>query len=317
MHDFLSTGFILLLLALFLLSGVFYLILMKFYNKANLLQNTIIKLEKENALLHAENKFIKEQAVIAEQKVDHKLKIQFEHYTEHLLKNKTDLLQKETSHNINNITSLLAPLKEKLTEFQKQVERTYQEESREMFSLKNEISKLLVNNASIAKETENLTSALKGNVKAQGIWGEIILERVLESSGLRNGVEYITQGQDLNLKDDDNKSVRPDVIINLPDNKHLIIDAKVSLVNYEQYINYSKLGDTVLEQEQLRLFVKSIQAHINNLSGKHYQYNEKLLSPDFVMLFFPIEGAFSIALQAMPDLLLQAWNNKIIIVSPC
>jgi DNA recombination protein RmuC len=207
--------------------------------------------------------------------------------------------------------------KEKISEFQLKIENTYQQESREIFSLKNEINKLLINNTDMARETENLTRALKGNAKAQGIWGEIILEKILESSGLREGEEYITQGRNLKLKSEDNRSLKPDVIINLPDNKHLIIDAKVSLTNYEQYIEAVN-NDSPKEiiQEKVNLFIKSIQSHINNLSGKNYQYSEGLLTPDFVILFLPIEGAFSLALQIMPELLMQAWHSKIIIVSP-
>lgn len=303
MHD------VLLISCLLVCVVSFYLIFIKYYNKVALLQSRVTELEKENLLLKAQHDFTVEQYKTFEQK----FKLQFESYTEQLLKNKSDILQKETT---NTITGLLNPLKDKINEFQQKVERTYQDESREIFSLKNEINKLVVNNFNMAKETLNLTNALKGNVKAQGIWGEIILDKVLEHSGLREGIEYIKQGSNLQLKNEDDKIMRPDVIINLPDHKHLVIDAKVSLVNYQQHISSMQANDDGVEQDHLKLFIKSIQNHIVTLSNKNYQHNDQLLSPDFVMLFFPIEGAFSLALQVMPELLTQAFNHKIIIVSP-
>lgn len=274
----------------------------------------ILILEKDNTRLKAENEYLRQHA----EHVQKELKLYFENYTNEytnkVVNSKSEILQQETKNNINN---LLSPLRDKIQEFQQRVEKTYHDESREIFSLKNEISKLLANNTNMLKEAANLTNALKGNVKAQGVWGELILEKILESSGLTKGLEYITQGTDLKLKNDDNKTIKPDVIINLPDDKHLIIDAKVSLKHYEQYIS-SVSGDcsTTNAQENLGLFIKSIQNHVNNLSSKNYQYNEQILSPDFVLMFFPIEGAFSLALQTMPDLLMHAWNNKIVIVSP-
>lgn len=296
---------ILLVLQLTIAVIIFYI----FFNKYNDKNNIIVSLEKENSRLNSENIYLKEYS----NKIQQDLKLYFENYTNKIVSSKSDILKQETTANINNI---LQPLKEKINDFQQKVDKAYQEEARERFSLKNEISKLVVNNANIIKETESLTNALKGSVKAQGIWGELILEKVLESSGLTKGVEYITQGSELNLKNEDNKTLRPDVIINLPDGKHIIVDAKVSLVNYEQYNTSLITSDKAQEQESLALFIKSLQNHINNLSSKNYQYNDKLLTPDFVIMFFPIEGAFSLALQTMPDLLMQAWNNKIIIVSP-
>ncbi len=278
----------------------------------------ILILEKDNSRLITENEYLKQQ----NERAQNELKLYFENYTNEytnkIVNSKSEILQNETRNNINN---LLSPLRDKIVEFQERVEKTYHDESREIFSLKNEINKLLANNTNMLKETANLTNALKGNVKAQGVWGELILEKILESSGLTKGLEYITQGTDLKLKNEDNKSVKPDVIINLPDDKHLIIDAKVSLKHYEQYIS-SLSGDTNIEvnhsspQENLALFIKSIQNHVSVLSSKNYQFNDKILSPDFVLMFFPIEGAFSLALQAMPDLLMQAWNSRIVIVSP-
>lgn len=293
---------------------VFVVVLYKLWNGQALKDNQIMELEKENSKLRAENDYLKKYS----EQIQTELKLYFENYTNEfthqIVKSKAEILKQETTANIN---TLLLPLRDKIAEFQQKVEKTYHNESREIFSLKNEIQNLLVNNTNMIKETVNLTNALKGSVKAQGTWGELILEKILESSGLTKGIEYITQGTDLKLKNDENKIIRPDVIINLPDDKHLIIDAKVSLKHYEQYLD-SLSGENrdSSAQENLALFIKSIQNHINNLSSKDYQHNEKLLSPDFVLMFFPIEGAFSLALQTMPDLLMQAWNNKVVIVSP-
>ena len=281
------------------------------------LNNDILSLEKENVLLKSQNDHLKQQYFDTKESIkqsEQKLKLQFENFTNQILNDKSQILERETK---NNITNLLLPLKAKIAEFTQKVDRNYSEETKEIFSLKNEINKLITNNSNMARETENLTNALKGNVKTQGIWGEVILEKVLESSGLREGEEYITQGRDLQLKSLDNKILRPDVIVNLPDNKHIIIDAKVSLTHYEKYIQaLNSQEDNNLVETNLNLFIKSIQNHIANLSSKQYQANEQLLTPDFVILFLPIEGAFSMALQIMPDLLMQAWNNKIIITSP-
>ncbi len=301
--------------------GIIFIIF-NFLSTIKSLNNNIIGLEKENALLTSQNEFLKQQYNDTKENIrqsEQKLKLQFENFTNQLLNDKAQILERETK---NNITNLLQPLKEKITEFTQKVERNHSEETREIFSLKNEISKLIINNSNMARETENLTNALKGNVKSQGMWGEVILEKILESSGLREGEEYILQGRDLQLKSIDNKNLRPDVIVNLPDNKHIVIDAKVSLTHYEKYIEannaqLAKSTDGVSQAETyLNLFIKSIQNHIANLSSKQYQTNEQLITPDFVILFLPIEGAFSMALQVMPDLLMQAWNQKIIITSP-
>lgn len=311
---------IVILLISFFIGSV--LLISSLYSTIKNNNKTILALEKENVLLKSQNDFLKQQNVETKENIknsEQKLKLQFENFTQQIINDKSQILERETKA---NITSILQPLKEKITEFTTKVEQTYHNESREMFSLKNEINKLLINNSNMARETENLTKALKGNVKAQGIWGELILEKILESSGLREGVEYVTQGRDLKLKTFDNKIVKPDVIVNLPENKHIIVDAKVSLTHYEKYIEDINANQSTIDtasygsDANLNLFIKSIQSHIANLSSKQYQYNEQLMTPDFVILFLPIEGAFSIALQVMPDLLMQAWNNKIIIASP-
>lgn len=317
--------FSIIFLSVVIILSIFSVLIYYFYNKLSQTIEEKITIEKHNVLLNSENKYLKQLNKDLEDNLENKnksLKVEFENYV-------NQIFNKESSLTEKNVVNILKPFKDKIAEFQDKVDKIYHSESREIFSLKNEINKLLVNNANMVKETENLTNALKGNVKAQGVWGEIILEKILESSGLRAGHEYITQGKNLHLNSDDNKVQKPDVIINLPDNKHLIIDAKVSLTHYEQYISILNNQSDNIEldnsgvnniesdsKKYLDLFIKSIQNHINILSSKNYQYNDKLLTPDFVLLFFPIEGAFSLALQTMPDLFTKAWHNKIIIVSP-
>ena len=165
----------------------------------------------------------------------------------------------------------------------------------------------------MTETTSNLTMALRGDVKAQGNWGQEVLARILEASGLREGEEYIAQGKGLDLVDSEDKRAQPDVIVNLPDNKHIIVDSKVSLTYYDQLI---------VEQDQdkkkslLNELVSSIYKHVDGLSGKKYQHLDELLTPDFVLMFVPIEGAFSIALQADKELHSYAWNKSVVIVSP-
>jgi DNA recombination protein RmuC len=163
----------------------------------------------------------------------------------------------------------------------------------------------------MSTEAENLTRALKGDVKKQGNWGEVVLERILERSGLNEGEQgYRKQFSDTN---DDGRRLQPDIVINLPDNKHIIIDSKVSLVAYERAVN------AATEEERL-LYVKehlaSLKSHIRGLSEKHYQAALKLNCPDFVLLFIPIESSFSLAVQADQDLFSYAWDQKVVIVCP-
>lgn len=220
---------------------------------------------------------------------------------------------KITDQNVKDLSSLLEPFKERLKDFEKKVEEAYTTERTERGTLRGELNKLMDLNIRMSSETENLTKALKGDNKVMGNWGEMILENILDRSGLRKGEEYIVQGTDLSLKNVDGQSIRPDVIVNLPDNKHIIVDSKVSLVAYE---NYSQ-ADTAEQQEAAaRLHVNSIKAHIDGLSAKKYSSSEQLSTPDFVILFMPIEPAFALAFKHKPDLLQYAWDKNVALVSP-
>lgn len=204
---------------------------------------------------------------------------------------------------------MLNPFRDKMTEFARKVEDMHLTDSKDRLKLHAEIERIVLTGQKMSLETENLTRALKGDVKIQGNWGEMILEKILESSGLRNGEEFILQGKDLKLKDENGKHQMPDVIINLPDSKHLIIDAKVSLVAYERYINGQ-------QEEDLSHFLDSLYAHIKGLSSKRYQLLDKIMTPDYVMLFVPLEGAFMLAMQKDKELFTHAWERNIVLVSP-
>ena len=204
---------------------------------------------------------------------------------------------------------LLDPLKERIQSFEKRVEESYQQEARERFSLGKELERLQQLNLRLSDEATNLTRALKGQ-KTQGNWGELILERVLEHAGLEKGREYQTQ---VSLKGPDGERFQPDVLIMLPGDKQVVVDSKVSLTAYQQYVG---ADDEVIGQAALKQHVLSLRNHVKGLAGKDYKRLEGLHSLDFVLLFVPIEAAFSAALQAEPNLFQEAFDRNIVIVSP-
>lgn len=213
----------------------------------------------------------------------------------------------ETSQ--QQIGQLLDPLKERIQSFEKRVEESYQQEARERFSLGKELERLQQLNQRLGDEATNLTRALKGQ-KTQGNWGELVLERVLEHAGLEKGREYQTQ---VSLKSADGERFQPDVLIQLPGDKQVVVDAKVSLTAYQQFI---AADDEPSRQQALKQHVLSLRSHLKGLSHKDYQRLEGLHSLDFVLLFVPIEAAFSAALQADPGLFQEAFDQHIVIVSP-
>jgi DNA recombination protein RmuC len=212
--------------------------------------------------------------------------------------------------NQKNLDQLLKPFQDKIKDFEKKVEEAYDKELRDKISLREEVKKLYDLNSRISQEANNLTKALRGDTKKQGNWGETILERILEQSGLKKGTEYETQFVTTNQ---DGASIKPDVVVFLPDNKHLIIDAKVSLTAYDRYVNSEE--DAAREQF-LRDHINSVRSHVKLLSEKNYYTGEGLRSPDFVLLFMPIESSFSLAVQHDNDLFHFAWEKRIVIVSP-
>lgn len=212
--------------------------------------------------------------------------------------------------NQQQIQSLLQPLGEKIQAFEKRVEDTYDKESKQRFALEREIKSLIDINARISVEADNLTRALKGESKTQGNWGEVILERVLEKSGLVRGREFEVQ---VSLKDEVGSRNQPDVIVQLPEGKHIIIDSKVSLKDYEAYFSAE---DDKLRAQHLRQHIQSIRGHIKDLSAKHYQNLKGVRTLDFVLLFLPVEPAFTLAVQHDDSLFTEAFAQNIILVGP-
>lgn len=213
----------------------------------------------------------------------------------------------ETSQ--QRLGQLLDPLKERIQAFEKRVDESYQQEARERFSLSKELERLQQLNQRLGDEATNLTRALKGQ-KTQGNWGELVLERVLEHAGLEKGREYHTQ---VSLKGAGGERFQPDVLIRLPGDRQVIVDAKVSLSAYQQYV---AAVDEPIRQQALKQHLISLRSHLKGLSGKDYQRLEGLHSLDFVLLFVPIEAAFAAALQAEPDLFQEAFEQQVVIVSP-
>ncbi|MDU9413951.1 DNA recombination protein RmuC [Pseudomonas sp. zfem005] len=213
----------------------------------------------------------------------------------------------ETSQ--QRLGQLLDPLKERIQAFEKRVEESYQQEARERFSLGKELERLQQLNQRLGDEATNLTRALKGQ-KTQGNWGELVLERVLEHAGLEKGREYQTQ---VSLNSADGQRFQPDVLIQLPGDKQVVVDAKVSLTAYQALI---AAEDEAVRAQALKQHVLSLRNHLKGLSVKDYQRLEGLHSLDFVLLFVPIEAAFAAALQADPGLFQEAYDQHIVIVSP-
>jgi DNA recombination protein RmuC len=218
--------------------------------------------------------------------------------------------EKFSKQNKDQIDQILTPLRDRIKEFEQRVEKTYDEEKGERIRLKKEIEDLVSLNKKLSEDAENLTTALRGDNKAQGNWGELILEKILERSGLKEGGEYKIQHTDENAE---GIRIRPDVVIFLPDGKHLIVDSKVSLLAYTNLVSASDDNQKAL---YLRQHLDSVKSHIKGLGEKNYHTAENLRSPDFIMLFMPMEAAFSAALQADPELFSFAWERRIVIVSP-
>ena len=266
-------------------------------------------LESARSYYKAQQEKIQEQKAEVEQ-IRQNFQREFENIANKLLEEKS-LKFNET--NKSSLDLLLTPLKENIKLFEEKVEKVYKAESDERNILKGEISKLMELNKQISEEASNLTKALKADTKKQGNWGEVILDRILEASGLIEDESYTKQGKGLNLTDENGNRFQPDVIINLPDNKHIVIDSKVSLIAYERLVNC----ETEEERESyIKQHINSIKSHIIGLGSKNYQDLYGINSPDFVLLFVPIESSFVIAIQTDLELFEFAWNKKVVLVTP-
>ena len=212
--------------------------------------------------------------------------------------------------NKEQLELLLTPFREQVANFSKQSRQQFEVDIKERFLLKDELLRLQKMNEQLSQEALNLTKALKSENKMQGNWGELVLENILEQSGLRKGVEYELQAT---LKSDENRTYRPDVIIHMPQNRDIIIDSKVSLVAYERFVNAENEAD---KKRALREHIASISAHIKELSKKEYEKLQGVNTLDFVLLFMPIEGAFLLALEEDGEFFKRAYESQILVVSP-
>ena len=217
--------------------------------------------------------------------------------------------QKFTDQNKSNLNEILDPLKEKIKEFEQKVEQSNKESLRWNSALKQQIQSLQQLNLQMSKEAENLAKALKGNSKTQGDWGEMRLEMVLEKAGLEKDIHYSVQG---GIRDETGKLRRPDFLVNLPDNKHMIIDSKVSLLDYERY---SSSEDEAERKRHLKQHLRSVRDKIKDLSSKNYQNLYGINSPDYVLMYFPIEPAFNAAVQSDPKIFFEALDKNIVLVT--
>ena len=232
---------------------------------------------------------------------------QFQNLANQILEEKG---QKFAQQNAESLGALLKPLSDRLKDFQGRVEETYDKESKQRFSLQSEIEKLIQANAKISSDANNLANALKGNSKTRGTWGEVVLERVLESSGLAQGREYEVQ---LSLRSEGGKVYQPDVVIHLPEDRHVVVDSKVSLVAYEAYCS---ADDEATKKAELKKHLQSLHTHVENLASKNYHSLSGIRSPDFVLMFVPVEPAFMLAAGEDPELLMEAMSRNVMVVSP-
>lgn len=236
-----------------------------------------------------------------------KMSLEFKNLANEILEQKGKAF---TENNKENIENILKPLREKIQQFEKKVEDTYDREAKERFSLAREIKSLQELNLRISEDAINLTNALKGESKTQGNWGEFVLERLLEQSGLRKGSEYVIQKS---LRTEHGGSRQPDVVIHLPENKDIIIDSKVSLKAYEKY--YSS-EDEAEKTRALKDHILSIRTHIKDLAKKDYQNLEAVQTLDFIIMFLPVEPAFALAVQHDQSLFSEAFDKNIALVGP-
>ncbi len=261
------------------------------YRRKELLEQTKIKLETQLELLENRHRQEEEVEILA-----HKVFLE-----------QGRVLREQHSEGLSQI---LNPMREQLADFKKRVEEGQERELRDRLSLMKEIEHLRSLNERLSREAAELTTALQGSSKVQGLWGEMVLERILEESGLRPGKEFATQ---VALRDEQGRLKQPDVLVYLPENKVIVIDSKVSL---SSYMAICRTSDSKEQEEHLKQHLASIQKHISNLSNKRYQNLPGLTTLDFVLLFMPVEGAFQRAVSKKPELLAEALQRRVVLASP-
>lgn len=275
--------------------------------------------EKEQALLELTAQFsIKETELknlmtrLDEQKQEmlkmgERFNVEFRNLANEILEEKS---KKFTEQNKTNLDQLLKPLGEKIRDFEKKIEETYDKETQQRVSLREEVKRLAELNQQISREASSLTRALKGDSKTQGNWGEVVLESILERTGLRKGQEYTVQDS---FTGEDNQRLQSDVIVHYPGDRSIVIDSKVTLTAYEQYVNAT---DDTEREAALKAHLASVKNHITGLAGKNYQDIEEIKTLDFIILFMPVEPAYLLAIQHEPQLWSYAYEKRILLISP-
>ncbi len=259
---------------------------------------------QKQAILYLEQNLAQERKQIESLQV--KFETQFENIANRLLEEKSNRFAKQNEKQIGDI---LTPLKEKITSFEESIEKKFIEETKDRVSLKNQIENLSLLNQQLSKDAGNLVNALKGDSKTQGDWGEFQLETLLTRAGLEKGIHFMAQNS---FKDDNGNDKRPDFIINLPDGKHLVIDSKVSLSAFERYFNTE---NTTEKAKHLSNHILSVRRHIKDLASKNYQNLYQINSPDYLLMFFPVESAFRTAVSENTKLYEEALERNIVLVT--
>jgi DNA recombination protein RmuC len=261
--------------------------------------------ERETSLTR---KIEEQTAQLADQQK--RLTVEFENIANRILAaNAADL----SENSERALSTIVDPLRERIKEFQDKVETTYQAESREVLSLKEQIKLILETSHAIGGQADGLAKALRGDSQLLGRWGELALERILEAAGLTEGREYVTQGRGLGLKSEAGGAQKPDVVVMLPEKRTMIVDSKAPLTCYERFITTKDEPTRAICADQ---FVRDMKSHIDGLAGKRYQENEKLEAHDCVLMFVPIEGALAAALTLEPDLFVYGWERRVVLVGP-
>ncbi len=272
---------------------------------AGILELNRISSAKDSDLRHMSEKLLEQKSDL--EKIQEKFRNEFKNLANEILEEKT---KKFTEQNATRLSDILNPLNLKIKEFEKKVEETYEKEMQQRISLKEEVKKLAELNQAVSKEASNLAKALKGDTKTQGNWGEVILESILERSGLVKNREYFVQPS---FPGESGKRLQPDVVVTYPGNRSVVIDSKVSLTAYERFVSSN---DEKTRETAIRDHLISIKNHIKELSDKNYPDIYQLQALDFVMMFLPIEPAYHLAMQEDPELWNFAYEKRILIISP-
>ena len=289
---------------------VVWLVMRKQVADADTLRDKVTSLTAELAAAEADKRHQQElldKQLKETQQMQQRLTTEFENIATKILQQRQEDFTQQSRKQIGDI---LLPLNERIKDFREQVTNAFSQETREKASLQAELKQLIELNQTLSKDATSLTQALKGDVKKQGNWGEFILEKVLEASGLRKGIEY---DREVVMHDVEGDTLRPDVIIRMPDNKQIVVDSKVSLVAYEQ-LQHAETEEQY--KTLLKAHTESLKQHVKELYDKQYQRAVGLNTPDFVLMFVPIEASYSVAIQAESTLYDYALERKIVIVSP-